>query len=148
MSTTYEHRGITITFDDKAAKFSCVLGGKRARTGSLDSLKKKIDAHVAIDFKPFDCITDYQHNNIRRGRAVALNKTTNRWYRNGVVFQIEGAAGVRERGSVHPDTPECMALIEHAIAVRARNEAEIKRLNEEITAAEAEIPVIEAGAQQ
>lgn len=51
-----EDGGHAIAFEERSGKFAAVISGKPTKAGSLDGIKKKIDAALDSEFQPFACI--------------------------------------------------------------------------------------------
>ena len=101
---TYEHKNVTITFDDTSAVFSANLKGEWVTTVSLLSMKKKIDKALEVLFEPFDALRaggGYYHSGNEpvapiRVTGLRRHKSRRRWEKDYFYFEVEGTNGRQE----------------------------------------------------
>lgn len=60
-SPSWEHKGVTITFNAATANFVAEAPGKRLVAGSLDAVRAKIDKLNVERFDAFDAYVEYWH---------------------------------------------------------------------------------------
>lgn len=68
--TTWTHKGLTIEFDAARAVFSAWTGSKRLTGGSLDAIKKKIDAAKKFEaFPVYIELTGWEANRYKESKT-------------------------------------------------------------------------------
>lgn len=149
VSKTYDHSGVTITFNDAAANFSATVQNKRLSAPSLAAIKKQIDAALAIKFEPFKAL-DWSRTRMHpvMVTGITIERRSRSYGGSRKRFECEGASYWRAKETVALDTPANRKLIS-ALHKRAKEvEAEKDRLDAEIDALEAKIPVVKAADYQ
>lgn len=153
----YNYNGVTITFEETAARFTATVGGKFTRAPSLDAMKKKIDKAKEQAFTPFDALMyrsfyfghqSYERSNpemdtVRVIRVEADKRA--RYDRHTFNVEYTGKSKkVYHRSDtvtvVTPDTPEARKAIQDYYRIGVEAEKTIGRLIKQVEAAEAKIP--------
>lgn len=137
---TYEHKGITITFDVERAHFYANAKGKKLNAPSLDAMRKQIDASLAIAFEPFKAhILSY--GAFKLEKVIHVGKGSHR----NASFAFHTDQG-SERYDVVIDTPTNRRLVTNYMATNKEGKAEIERINARISAALKAVPTVKADA--
>ena len=130
---TYEHGGITITFDERGGKFTATIGGKRQVAASLSGIKKKIDDAAASTFKPFGALIwrttyDRSKKDVKEIQVVGIIKARGK-YGYSAKDQWEVACG-DEYAEVMVDTPENRAAIKTYLDLQRINSKASEKMGE------------------
>lgn len=143
--STYQHKETKIEFDAARAKFTATVNGKRLTSGSLDAIKKQIDAAMVSAFEPFSAI-DFGNSKIRSFRVVAIAKGTHRRYgATPFTFECEGLNHWEgNQTQVIIDTPENRKIVAAYLKRSKEIKAEEDRLEKEMDALRDSLPYITA----
>lgn len=149
MSTTYTHKGITITFNALAARFEAAVGEKPLAARSLDAIKKQIDAALAVKFEPFKALR-FWADELVAVTVTNVQKETSGYRRGELVFNMEWQSKGSSMKSatterfVTPDTPENREQIKAWQKAHKEGHAEMQRIKNRIDEMHRAIPRVEA----
>src|SRR5687768_10220757 len=104
----YEHKGVTIKFDEKNGDFDAQIGPRVRTFPSLAAAKKAVDADKAQAFEPFDAIVDASMPGklYEIARVIGIERATGkRGWTNRDRYVLENREH-RAAHSVLRDTPE------------------------------------------
>lgn len=157
--SNWNHKGVTIVFDEGQAKFFATIGNQRMSAGSLDGIKKKIDTEKAKtdSFKPFKVVGYHRYSTgnmfsgdeietdpkITDDTVVEIVKERSRGeVRHQFSLNGEGAGwnGTGYKKWVVLDTPEARKAIKAYYKIAIAGLKEIHRLKKEIEDARLAIP--------
>lgn len=149
---SWDHKGVTITFDVARASFRFQIDGKNKTAASLDAAKKQIDKAKLNAFVPFRALylsLGHYKDEIEPPTAVmatAIEQRQGRFSGRGWTFHVEGATRRfgHEHAELYPDTQECRAAFQaymetviknkHARAAMEKEEKRLRLLIPEIRA--------------
>lgn len=134
----YEYKGVKINFDIVRARFCAQLPNVRLFAPSLDSMRKKITDHQAMNFEPFSAF-EFNNDELEAVRVITVRQSA---YLNGR-FVFVTASG-REHSAIPLQTPVNKALIKEYHNVLKINRAKVKQLEAEIEKAREAIPMVKA----
>jgi hypothetical protein len=101
MSTTFQHKGVSITLLS-SGRFAAIINGVEVRTGSLAGMEKKID--TPPEFTPFASLYTRYSDEKPSVVMVTGRRSTRRKYSNHSHVWV--LANGNEADSVIEDTPE------------------------------------------
>lgn len=144
--TDYAHKDVMIQFDAERAQFSCSIGVQKFKAPSLDAIKKKIDAALLVEFKPFMAVRG-NLDDVAQFQVIGIAKSDG--YRRGIqrgttVFVCVGERGNFELDEVTPATTANIKAVKHASDTWERCREQEKKLEDERNAARHAIPSIRA----
>lgn len=144
---TYEHKGVTITFEPMRGDFTAAINGKTVRAASIKAMQKRIDDALSSAFQPFDGIRWY----LRGSDFVRVTGVEKNDRRTGYVFSLEWKRSAdhshvsRAREPVITiDTPENRALVQAMQDRMNEIESAYSKGKEEVEALRLKIPTISA----
>ena len=144
---TYEHKGVTITFEPSRGDFTAPIGGKTVRASSLDAMKKRVDESAKLKFEPFKALR-YSSDTLVVVDVTGMGKESIGYHRGSPNFMLDYQDHGRVRQSsareVTPDTPEARERIKAWQSLYESGTAEIARIKESIEAALKAIPKLKA----
>ena len=126
---TWQHRGVSITFDTARAIFLATIDGKPQRAPSLDAIKKKIEAAVNNAFTPWRGLSvSYYGAAFREVEVVGIAKGRKEWLVR--YLDRDGRRSEGNESAIVEDTPENRSLVAAMVAAHKTLEAEKDRLGQ------------------
>lgn len=146
---TYQYKEIDITFNPSNANFTATVDGKMTVAGSLDGMKRKIDAALKNAFQPFDAL-EFPNHYTPIAQVVPVTVTgiskpakgrRARWDSTAFQYSKPGGWGATAVVLV-PNTPEARQAIEDFLGAADKRRQALEKLDRAVDDAKAKIPTI------
>ena len=148
MSTQFEHKGVKIDFGS-TGRFSATVNGENLAALSLESMRKKIDKALAVEFQPFDAYFHLKYaDKIEEAKlhVVGIRRTKRKWGSQYEFIAEKDGQTWRKYNTdeIILDTPENRKALIAYLKLQKKNNDLREQLDKEITDAYAALPFIKA----